>query len=481
MRDLIVFLIVAGSLPTAFRQPYVGLLVFSWLAYMRPQDLCWGFARSMRLSFFVAVTMVVGWLVNEAGKRPFFKRDIRTDLMLTLLTLITIGYLLAENQDKYVTRYFIEFIKIVAVALFTTGQATSQSRLRYLYWTIVLCLGFYGVKTGVLGILGGGGPVLRGPGGMLEDNNDFALALVMNIPLLYYLGRGEGSKWIRQGCDFAIAMTMVAVLLTHSRGAFLSMTLTLLFLSYRSGRLVQAMGMMGLLAVAFFALAPDHVVDRIASIQQGTDESSAGARIKAWTVASRMIEANPVFGVGIRNFQVHWERHSDGFGEGGGFAYVAHNSYLQIWAEGGTIAFVVYMGLLLSVFWTSGRIRRRSKKRPEFRWAYDWARMMEATVAGFMLGAFFLNRGHFDLIYHWLGLTTCLSLVFERELRMAQVAGSPVVAEHQEATVAVRPRRWAPADVPVQAISQEAPRPARLWTRAGGSDRGAVRGTWKKR
>ena len=51
MRDLIVFLFVMAMMPTAFRRPYLGMLLFSWLAYMRPQDLCWGFARTMRLSF----------------------------------------------------------------------------------------------------------------------------------------------------------------------------------------------------------------------------------------------------------------------------------------------------------------------------------------------------------------------------------------------------------------------------------------------
>ena len=42
MRDLVVFLFVMAMMPTAFRRPYIGMLLFSWLAYMRPQDLCWG-------------------------------------------------------------------------------------------------------------------------------------------------------------------------------------------------------------------------------------------------------------------------------------------------------------------------------------------------------------------------------------------------------------------------------------------------------
>ena len=71
MRDLLVFGTVVLALPIAFRRPYLGLLLFSWLAYMRPQDLCWTFARDMRFSFFAGATMLAGWFVYESGRRPF--------------------------------------------------------------------------------------------------------------------------------------------------------------------------------------------------------------------------------------------------------------------------------------------------------------------------------------------------------------------------------------------------------------------------
>jgi 4-hydroxybenzoate polyprenyltransferase len=41
-----------------------------------------------------------------------------------------------------------------------------------------------------------------------------------------------------------------------------------------------------------------------------------------------------------------------------------------------------------------------------------------------MVGAFFLNRGHFDLVYHWLSLVTALSLVAQAAYaRAPEVAG----------------------------------------------------------
>ena len=131
LRDLLVFGIVLLSLPASFRRPFVGLLVFSWLAYMRPQDLCWSFARDMRLSFYVAMTMIVGWWANERGRRAFATWDVRTWLMVTLGALILVSYAQANDRAEYVTRYLFEFLKIIVIALFTSGQIDSRQRFRH--------------------------------------------------------------------------------------------------------------------------------------------------------------------------------------------------------------------------------------------------------------------------------------------------------------------------------------------------------------
>ena len=75
LRDLLVFSMVMLSLPLAFKRPFLGMLVFSWLAYMRPQDLCWGFAREMRFSFYVALAMLLGWFAHETRQRRFLRMD----------------------------------------------------------------------------------------------------------------------------------------------------------------------------------------------------------------------------------------------------------------------------------------------------------------------------------------------------------------------------------------------------------------------
>src|SRR5688500_14334893 len=116
MRDLLVLAIVLAALPTSVRRPFFGLLVFSWLAYMRPQDLCWGFARSLRLSFVVGVAMIAGWWAYEQGKRRFAKWDTRSVLMGVLVLLVALSYAFARKHDAYTNTYFLEYLKIVVIA-----------------------------------------------------------------------------------------------------------------------------------------------------------------------------------------------------------------------------------------------------------------------------------------------------------------------------------------------------------------------------
>lgn len=410
MRDVLVFAIVLFLLPTSIRRPFVGLLLFSWLAYMRPQDLCWGFARTMRMSFFVGVAMVLGWWAYEQGARRFAKWDVRSGSMAALAVLVTVSYAFAQHQNAYTNQYFVEFLKIVVIALFTTAQVDSRERLRLMLWTIAISLGFFGVKNGLLGVLSGGSPILRGPGGMLEDNNDFALALVMNVPLLWYLGIDDGRAWVKRATQAAVFFSLVSIVLTHSRGAFLALTMTALWMAWRSGRLFRAGMGLAAAGVLFLLLAPESVLERLSSIGD-TKESSANARLTAWATAFRMISDNPLLGVGLRNFQPRYAEYSVVPLPPGGTTYVAHNSYLQIWAESGSLAFVVYLLLLASVFVTCRRIVSMGRMRPDLAWAANYARMMEATTVGFLVGAFFLNRGHFDLVYHWLALVTALSAI----------------------------------------------------------------------
>jgi probable O-glycosylation ligase (exosortase A-associated) len=417
-RDILVTAIVLGSVPYALKKPFVGLLVFSWLAYMRVQDLCWSFARTMRFSYYIGIVMFVGFFVFE--KKPFYRNDLRINLMLLLAVLIT----LSTFSTKYevtddVVQYWIEYLKIIAIAMITVALVDTPERLRMLVWTIALSLGFFGVKSGLWGILTGGGKqILRGPGGLLQDNNDFSLGLTMNLPFLFYLGLSETDKWVKRGLLGAMALTCVTILLTHSRGGFLAMAVTLGLMTWRSRNRFIGIGLAMVAAVMFLFFAPASVKERISSIKNYEEDSSAQARFHTWGIALKMASANPLLGVGFRNFRAAFPDYDpDPIKTRGGLGYfVAHNSYLQLSAESGFPAILLYLSVVATTLWLLRRVRIKALRRFETGWILNYVRMFEASLIGFLVGAVFLNRAHFDFAYHLISIIVAFGYVAEREM-----------------------------------------------------------------
>ena len=416
MRDVVVSLVLIGLLPSCFRRPYIGLLVFSWLAYMRVQDLTWGFAKSMRWSYYVAILMGVGFLV--ARRQSWFRLDLRTMIMLAMVLLLGVG-LLFSNPDADVFTRYVEYIKIVGIALFTTAVVQTRQHLRILMWVLALSLGFYGIKTGLWVIFKGGGKVLQGPGGMLADNNDFAMALSMGVPLLFQIGLTERREIIRRAFLFAVPMTVLTVGATYSRGGFLSVSVAIGILVWRSRNRVVGL-LIGLLVAVIAVIAmPQDYRERLATLRNPQEEGSAAGRLRAWRVATNMAVDNPILGVGFGQFVANWLRYCEDptpQEKAGRAVIVAHSSYFQIWAECGTPALLMYLSMILLSFLSIWRVRKMAARRYFSSWILSYATMFEASLAAFVVGSAFLNRAHFDLFYHMVAIVVMFEIIARREM-----------------------------------------------------------------
>lgn len=440
MRDIIVSLIILGLLPSCFKRPYIGLLVFSWLAYMRVQDLTWGFAKHMRWSFYVMVLTFVGFIRQAKGN--YFIGNYRTYVMVALLIIGFVGLCLARDPtDKHFSR-FVEYIKIICIALFTTTLVADKERLRIMLWVIALSFGFYGLKSGIGGVLSGGQMVIKtGPGGMLKDNNDFALALAMAVPMLFHLGWTERRPIIKKTFFFLLPLTVISVGLTHSRGGFLSCAMAIGVLVWRSRNRLNGIAVGIIVGILAFAFAPESYKERLSTIKDYQSEGSASSRIRAWKIASRMAMANPFFGVGFGMFPRHFVEFCEDPTplelEGKG-VIVAHSSYLQIWAEFGTPALFLYLTLIVVTFFQIWKIRKMAARRYYSSWILNYCTLFEASLVAFAVGSTFLNRAHFDLFYQWVALVICFGEIARREMAQdAQVVRAEPSSRKERGRVTV--------------------------------------------
>lgn len=410
MRDLVVLAIVFATLPVILFRPWFGLLTYSWLAYMRPQDMTWGMSRWLPLSEWVAIAMVVGILVTF-GRERLMVIKVQTVLMILLglwISLTVMTAVLPEMSKEVYGHYW----KAIVIALLTTGLARDRERFRQLYLLIPFAIGFLGAKRGLVGLLRGGIQYNDGPGGLMKDNNSFALMLNMMLPLLVGIATTDERKWVRVTAGVMAALCVPTIFFTFSRGGLLTLCVVSALLLWRSKNRLVVAGLMGLALVVFLAFTSDAVteryLDRASTIDDYQDDRSAMGRINAWKTSWYVFLDYPVFGVGPNNLAAVFRRYSPEVDQ----FRVAHNAYLQVLAESGLPALILFLAAIGAALWRMERLR---KSKPE-RWVEVQARMLQISIVAYITGSMFLNTAYNEVIYHLVALTVCLELVAEQRV-----------------------------------------------------------------
>src|SRR6185437_1119703 len=72
VRDILVTLIVFGLLPSVFKRPYIGVLMWVWVSVMNPHTQGWGFATTFPFAALIGgVTLVSLVFTNHSKNLPF--------------------------------------------------------------------------------------------------------------------------------------------------------------------------------------------------------------------------------------------------------------------------------------------------------------------------------------------------------------------------------------------------------------------------
>lgn len=418
MRDLLVTLIIFGSIPYILARPHIGILMWSWIGYMNPHRLTWGFAYDFPFAQVVALATLAALFFSAEPKRWHWKGT--TVIWLALIVWMNVTTLFAL-MPEYAYEEWNRTMKIQLIALLTVLVMGSRERINALVWTIALSLAFFGVKGGLFSVLTGGNYLVFGPpGSFIEDNNALALALIMVLPLLRYLQLTVSRRILRWGLVVAMILTAVAVLTSYSRGAFLAGTVMALFLVLKSRHRVPLLAALMLVLPVMLAMMPDAWLDRMHSIENYQEDGSAMGRINAWWFAFNLALDRPVVGGGFNVFDptlfFRYAPNPLDFHD-------AHSIYFEMLAEHGFVGLALFLTLGLLALRMGSWVIRNAKKYPELAWARDLAAMLQVSLVGYAVGGAFLGLAYFDLYYHLIALMVLLRGVVESHVRQIEEKG----------------------------------------------------------
>lgn len=410
MRDIIVTAVVFGALFLVFRQPHYGIYLWSWLGYMNPHKLAWGFATSIPFALMTAVITLAAYLFSKEPKRlPWTPETVLLLLFLAWMTFTTFFAFYSELAWEQWDKVW----KILLMTLVTAMLITNRKRLEGLVWVIALSLAFYGVKGGIFTILKGGVHRVQGPETtFIAGNNEMGLALVMTIPLLRYLHLQAKTKAMRLGLATTMVLTGLAGVGTQSRGALLAIAAMSGFLWLKSRNKATTAIYIIVAAALIAATMPQEYWNRINTIKTYEQDASAMGRINAWHTAFNVAK-DRITGGGFETFRGHTFRL---YAPNPEDVHDVHSIYFEVMGEHGFIGFGLFVLIGLMAWRTGSKVIRECRKDPNRKWATDLAAMTQVSMIGYATGGAFLGLAYFDYYYH---LVIILALTYQIAVKNA--------------------------------------------------------------
>jgi O-antigen ligase len=383
------------------RQPlagaYVLLLLFMVIYCARPGDWIPGLSA-------VPIAKITGALALIA--LTFSLKQLRTSLPREVIYLILlVGQLVLASEMSPLWRggsmqKTLDFAKILLIVIVMSVVVTTATRLRRLIFIQAASVAVIAAVAVWKGHLLQGR--LEGLGGNYTDPNDFALAIIISLPLclaLLFLSRYGLQK---VACGVAMLVMLYTVFLTGSRGGFVALIVTAgVFLwefAIRGSRR-YLLGLAVLAGVILLQFSSGTLIGRLKGTFNRNEDiaaayGSAEARQQLFWRSLEVTMAHPLFGVGLGNFQ-----------QVSGSWHETHNSFTQMSSEGGLLAFLLYALILLCGFKNLRHAKRLTRGRTELSLL---SRALLASLAGYVAGSVFLSVAYQFFPYFLVAYTTAL-------------------------------------------------------------------------
>jgi O-antigen ligase len=344
------------------------------------------------------ILIPLGWLALLS--RPQFSRRLgvlkttqgKMFGLFVLAMFLSIPFSLFKGGSL---QAFTDFLMGTASAGILVALACADARELY---TVVRAMA---VSGGVLGlaVLAGSGELVEGRAfaGTTYDPNDMAMVAVTVLPLAVWMLGERSHVWRWVGVTSA-GGSLAAIVLSASRGGMLGLIVVLpLIAFFLAGGIPVSWRMAGVAVLALGLIAaPATFWERLKTLEDPSNDYNVTAptgRVEIWKRGWGYYTSRPLTGVGLDQFgtaEGDWAERELGSMEGFKWS-VAHNMWIQVLAELGTLGIVGFVGLYLPTLRDALRSRRRTPSRappPDRFRTLGWA--IASSIAGFFVAGTFV-------------------------------------------------------------------------------------------
>ena len=410
MRDILLTVVLVVLLYKTLRKAEVGAYLWTWLSLMNPHRMTYGFALNLPWAQISALTTLVS-LIFAKNRKPLPMNGGVIALIL-LWVWMTITSAFSINPSDVVWARWVFVSKIYLMLLVTLVLIRERQQTNVMVWIVVVSIGFFGFKGGIFTLLTGGAFRVWGPpGSMVEENNSLAVALIIILPLAYYLWQTSDKRWMRLGLACVMFFVGISILGSQSRGALLGLLAMATMLGLKSQHPIRFSLVLVALLAAGISFMPDSWTERMNTIQSYEDEGSAFSRIYTWHTLLNVALDRPLVGAGFgaENLSLfaRYAPTDPEYAVFQGNSWVAHSIYMQALGEHGFVGLALYLFIWMWVWRTASKVAKQAELLPDLKqWLPLLMRMCQVSTIGFCVGGAFLSLMAFDLPYYLLVFVT---------------------------------------------------------------------------
>lgn len=344
-------------------------LQFQGHLFFREHDAARGALGGLNVSAttLALAGLYASWFLRALTRRSREARpSLQINVALTLyLTISGLSLLVAQDVSLAFFEFFL-LLQLYLVYMYVANFVRTQQDV--LFAVSLLLVGCVLASLAIINVKLAGGypPIIMGRpwglptrvqfdgygdfmriGGTIGSPNNAGgyLSIVLALAAsVMFTSLGRAHKWLATA---VVGLGGIALILTFSRGAWVAFALSITaMLFFFAGRMrlfswkapAAGVGLLALLYLPFHGVVSERLF--------GDDRGSAQSRIPLMKLAFRIIEDNPVLGVGSNNFPVVMDRYIISELRSG-FVYAVHNKYLLVWAETGSLGLLAYLAFLL--------------------------------------------------------------------------------------------------------------------------------------
>lgn len=414
-----------------FRHPELGLLFTVFMVYTKLSNVLINFHGLPSIGKPMTLLMLLITLMRWIVYKEKLENLTTATLILGTYAVLCFSSLSYAVDPSYVREELSTFIKDALVLYIIISQIKTAAILRRVIWVLIfsgIFLGsiscyqyftntydnnYWGFGQATLANLisdsAEEGYRIGGPG---YGPTYYAVYLIFLIPLALDRIWSEKKHILRLLAGWSFFVTVLALYLTFCRSAFIGFVASMVTMFIRRPPKFSVMVLTFIFMSISTLYLPAQFTERLLDLKKLVPGNSSKTEVAADVSlrgrmsenisAIQMFEDNPLHGVGLGHYEIHYQTYAQRLGlDGRRGERAAHSIYLEIMSEMGLLGlfWFIAMQLLTLVGLEQAKKKFRAASKPEEAFICF---AMEASIVGFLVASTFnhlTNPRTFWLMY----------------------------------------------------------------------------------